>query len=223
MTFRGFPVEAFRFYEGLEADNSRDYWQANKAVYEAAVKAPMAALLDEVPEKYRPFHVFRPNRDVRFASDKSPYKTAMGAVSEAQGGTVYYVQFSASGILAGAGYYQMAADQLERFRAAVDLAATGAKVVGIVAALTKKGYTAGAISEVKTAPRGWPKDHPRIELLRRKGLIVTRSFTPAAWMHTAACRKKVEEAWSGAAPLCAWLDAHVGPSELPPEDERWVR
>jgi uncharacterized protein (TIGR02453 family) len=223
MTFRGFPVEALRFYDGLEADNSRDYWQAYKAVYEASVKAPMLALLDEVPDRYKPFHLFRPNRDVRFSSDKSPYKTATGAVGESEGGSIYYVQFSAQGLMAAAGYYQMANDQLERFRTVVDDDTTGPEVATIVAALVRKGYTPGAISELKTAPRGYPRDHPRIELLRRKGLMVAKSFAPAAWLHTAAARKKVEQTWADAAPLCRWLDAHVGPSELPPEDDRWVR
>jgi uncharacterized protein (TIGR02453 family) len=223
MTFRGFPEAALRFYEGLEADNSREYWQSNKRIYEDSVKGPMLALLDAVPETYRPFHIFRPNRDVRFSSDKSPYKTAIGAVGESDGGAVYYVQLSAQGLMVGAGYYAMAADQLERFRAAVDADATGTEIARLVAAAARKGYSAMAMNELKTAPRGYPKDHPRIELLRRKGLALSRQFPPAAWLHTAAARKKVEDAWAGAAPVCAWLDAHVGPSELPPDDERWVR
>ena len=223
MTFKGFGDEALRFYEGLEADNSRDYWQANKATYESCVKGPMLALLDEVPERYKPFNVFRPNRDVRFASDKSPYKTQIGAVGEGQGGSIFYVALSAKGLFAGAGYYQMASDQLDRFRAAVLEEKTGAEVEKIVGALERKGMRAGAMTEVKTAPRGIPKDHPRIVLLRRKGLIVSKEFPIAAWLHTAAARTRVEQMWSDAAPVCTWLDRHVGPSELPPDDERWVR
>ena len=223
MAFKGFPVEALRFYEGLEADNTREYWRAHKTTYDGAVKGPMETMLAEVPARYQPFHVFRPNRDVRFSKEKTPYKTQIGAVGEAEGGSIYYVQFSVHGLMAGAGYYAMAADQLERFRAKVDADATGGEIEAIVAALAKKGYTPGAISEVRTAPRGIARDHPRIALLRRKGLIVTRSFAPAGWLHTAAARRRVEDVWAGAEPLCAWLDAHVGPSELPPDDERWAR
>ena len=223
MSFKGFPEDALRFYEGLEADNSREYWLANKATFESCVKGPMLALIDEVPAQYKPFNVFRPNRDVRFASDKSPYKTQIGAVGEGEGGSIYYVALSAQGLYTGAGYYQMATDQLERFRAAVLDDATGTEVERIVAALTRKGMQAGAMSEVKTAPRGIPKDHPRIVLLRRKGLIVGKAFAIAAWLHTAGARKRVEQMWADAAPLCAWLDRNVGPSELPPDDERWVR
>lgn len=223
MAFKGFPEEGLRFYEGLEADNSREYWLAHKATYDACVKGPMLALLDEVPEQYRPFHVFRPNRDVRFSKEKIPYKTQIGAVGEGEGGSIYYVAFSAEGLLCGAGYYQMAADQLDRFRTAVMDDARGAEVERIVAALARKGLQAGAISELKTAPRGVPKDHPRIVLLRRKGLMVSKRFEIAPWLHTAQARKHVVKMWADAAPLCEWLDAHVGPSELPPEDAGWGR
>ena len=223
MAFKGFGVDAFRFYEGLEADNSRDYWLANKALYEGAVKGPMQAMLAEVPARYQPFQIFRPNRDVRFSKEKTPYKTQCGAVGEAEGGSVYYVQLSVEGLLVGSGYYAMAPDQLERFRAVVDDDTTGPRIEAIVAALARKGYVAGALSEVKTAPRGIRKDHPRIALLRRKGLIASKQFAPAPWMHTAAARKRVEQAWADTAPLCDWLDAHVGPSQLPPDDQRWVR
>ena len=86
--FTGFPSAAFEFYDGLEADNSSAYWQANKSTFESAVRGPMAALLAGLPEQYHPFHVFRPSRDVRFSADKSPYKTAHGAVSETSAGSV---------------------------------------------------------------------------------------------------------------------------------------
>jgi len=65
MAFTGFPPAALHFYEGLLADNSRTYGLANKNVYEQAVRGPLLALLDELAD-YGPFHVFRPNRVVRF-------------------------------------------------------------------------------------------------------------------------------------------------------------
>ncbi len=219
MAFSGFPLEAVHFYEGLQADNSRTYWQANKAVYESAVRGPFLALLDELAD-YGPFQVFRPYKDVRFSKDKTPYKENIGGYGESEGGAGYYVAFSATGMYAGAGYYSMASDQLERFRAAVDAEATGTEIVRLVAATEKAGMKAGAMSELKTAPRGVPKDHPRIELLRRKGLMVGRDFAPAKWMQTKAAVGKVRGVWEVAADMCAWLDLHVGPSTLPPEDWR---
>ncbi len=219
MAFAGFSTEAISFYEGLVADNSKVYWQANKATYDAQVKGAMVALLEELDE-FGPFNIFRPYNDVRFAKGRPPYKEAIGAVGEREGGAIFYVQFSAAGLTIGSGYYAMATDQLERFRVAVDDESRGAEIAAISAALAKK-YTIGAISELKTAPRGYPKDHPRIELLRRKGLTAFMSWTPQPWMHTKAVVKKVRDGWNGASELNDWLDAHVGPSTLPPPD--WDR
>jgi uncharacterized protein (TIGR02453 family) len=219
MAFTGFPIEAVAFYEGLRADNSRTYWQANKAVYERAVRGPLLALLDELAD-YGPFQVFRPYRDVRFSKDKTPYKENIGAYGESEGGAGYYVAFSDTGMYMGSGYYQMASDQLERFRAAIDAEATGSHVEALVAALERKGLRAGAIDELKTAPRGYAKDHPRIALLRRKGLMAGREYPLAKWMHNKAAATRVRDTWAAAADLNGWLDAHVGPSTLPPAEMR---
>lgn len=216
--FRGFPTEAFAFYEGLEADNSKAYWQANKERYQTLVRAPMEALLATVDAEFGPFHVFRPYVDVRFSKNKAPYKTHIGAYGESEGGAGFYVQMSAAGMLAASGYYAMASDQLDRFRRAVDDDARGTEIAALVKAAEKAGYSMGAIGELKTAPRGYPKDHPRIELLRRKGLMGSKSWVPAAWMHTAKAAERVVAAWRAMADVNAWLDAHVGPSTLPPED-----
>ena len=75
MAFTGWPAEALDLYAGLELDNSRAYWIAHRDVYERAIRAPFAALSDEVTREFGPLHLFRPNRDVRFSKDKSPYKT----------------------------------------------------------------------------------------------------------------------------------------------------
>lgn len=219
MGFTGFSPEAVAFYEGLQADNSRTYWQANKAVYESAVKAPFLALLDELAD-YGPFQVFRPYKDVRFSKDKTPYKENIGGYGESEGGAGFYVAFSATGMFAGSGYYSMASDQLERFRDAIDAEATGAELARLVAAVGQQGLRPGAMSELKTAPRGYPKDHPRIELLRRKGLMAGREFPLAKWMYTKAAVGRVRDAWEVAADMNAWLDLHVGPSTLPPEEWR---
>jgi len=219
MAFTGFPADAVTFYEGLRADNSRTYWQANRAVYEQAVRGPMLALLEELAE-YGPFQVFRPYRDVRFSKDKTPYKENIGAYGEREGGAGYYVAFSDTGMYVGSGYYQMASDQLERFRQAVDAQHTGTEVAALVAALERSGFRAGAIDELKTAPRGYAKDHPRIALLRRKGLMAGRDFPLSKWMHTRSVINRVREAWVAADGLNDWLDRHVGPSTLPPDEMR---
>ena len=217
MAFSGFPVEGIEFYEQLAADNSRAFWQANKSRFDEFVKQPMVELTEELAD-FGPFHMFRPYNDVRFSKNKPPYKTAQGAYGESEGGAGHYVQFSAEGLMVGAGYYAMAKDQLVRFREAIAGEATGAELAALAADAEQRRYSLGAIDTLKTAPRGYPKDHPRIELLRRKGLIATQEFGASKWIHTKAAAKRIRDSWTGVADLCAWLDAHVGPSTLPPDD-----
>jgi len=223
MAFTGFPREAIEFYRGLEADNSKSYWQAHKAVYDASVKVPMAAFAVEVDESFRPMHLFRPNRDVRFSKDKSPYKTHSGAVAETDGGAMVYVQLSASGLMAAAGYYMMRPDQLARYREAIDSDAA-AELEAIAAALARKKLpvVSGGEGDLKTAPKGYRRDHPRIDWLRRKGLIIAKDFGTPSWMTSRSALTKIQDLWRDAEPLNAWLDANVGPSLEAPEDV-WSR
>jgi uncharacterized protein (TIGR02453 family) len=211
MAFKGWPAEAIEFYEGLEADNTRAYWQDHKQDYEDLVKRPMLELLAELEGQYGVGKIFRPFRDVRFSRDKTPYKTAIGATLERGG----YVQFSAHGLAAGSGYYVMMPDQLERYRQAVDDDKMGVELVGIVTTLGKARIDVTARESLKTSPKGYPKDHPRIDLLRHKGLIAWKEWPVAAWMGTAKAKPRVVEFLEAARPLIAWLDANVGPSTTP--------
>ena len=211
MGFKGWPAEAIEFYEGLEADNTRAYWQDHKKEYEELVRRPMTELLGELSGEFGEGAIFRPYRDVRFSRDKSPYKTAIGATM-ARGG---YVQFSARGLAAGSGYYVMMPDQLDRYRRAVDDDKTGADLEGLVTVLRKAGIDVTARESLKTAPKGYAKDHPRIELLRHKGLIAWKEWPVAAWMGTAKAKQRVVDFLHAARPLHDWLDTNVGPSTNP--------
>ena len=220
MSFRGWPAAALSFYVGLEADNSKSYWQANKPVYEEAVKAPFLALSPIVEKEFGPLHLFRPNRDTRFAKDKSPYKTAAAAVTESEAGAAYYVQLSALGLYVGSGYYHLAPDQLERYRAAVADTKTGPKLAAAVDALRKQRYTVESRDALKRVPRGFDADHPRAELLKLKGMHVGREFGAPKWLHSAGALDRIVTTWRAAAPVNRWLDRHVGPStEAPPEPD----
>ena len=219
--FRGWSEAALDFYRRLEADNSRAFFAANKATFETEVRAPFEALSELVADEFGPLRVFRPQRDIRFSKDKTPYKTRCYAVGEGAGGTHYYVEVSAEGLSAGAGYWMMANDQLARYRAAVDDEATGEQLAAAVAGLRAAKLRIEGHA-LKTAPRGYPRDHPRIELLRHKSLAGFRSWPPGKWLGTKAAGDRVIGAWRASGPLAAWLDAHVGPSTEPPDD-RWGR
>jgi uncharacterized protein (TIGR02453 family) len=205
--FTGWPERALTFYEGLEADNSKAYWQDHKEVYERDVKGPMDALLAELTGEFGEVHLFRPYRDTRFSRDKSPYKTAIAATVGR-----CYISLSADGLHAGAGMYHMAPDQLVRYRDAVVAERTGKKLESVVGALRASGLDVHGSDPLKTAPRGYPKDHARAELLRYKGVVVMKGWLPASWFGTTGVRKRVVEVWRAADPLLSWLDARVGPT-----------
>ncbi|MFG3440126.1 DUF2461 domain-containing protein [Nonomuraea sp. NPDC047897] len=214
MGFSGFPDEAFLFYEGLEADNSKTYFTRHRHLYEEAVRAPMLALAEELAEEFGPAHLFRPHRDVRYAKDKSPYKTHQGAFVEKQPGIGLYVQIDAAGLWTAGGLYSQASDQITRYRAAVDEDLTGGPLAAVVATLASAGYAVEG-DRLKTRPRGFTDDHPRIELLRHRSLYAGRRFEPEPWVHTAEVVKRVRECWHAFEPLVGWLGTHVRGSELP--------
>lgn len=214
-SFCGWPDAALEFYRGLERENNRAFWLAHKDTYERDVKAPFEALSDLVADEFGPLHVFRPNRDVRFSKDKSPYKTRCYAVTEGQGGEAYYVELSAQGLVVATGYWMMANDQLDRYRHAVDDDHAGAALERIMADLAEQKL-ANEAPGLKTAPRGYPRDHPRVELLRHKSVAVMRRYPPARWLGTPAAADHIVGVWRAARPLNDWLAAHVGPSTEPP-------
>jgi len=218
--FRGWPDSALEFYRDLELDNSRAFFTAHKDVYDRDVKGPFEALSDVVADEFGPLKVFRPNRDVRFSKDKSPYKTRCYAVTEGEGGEAYYVELSTKGLVVATGYWMMANDQLARYREAVDDEAAGAGLVRIVADLRGQELSIEGDS-LKTAPRGYPRDHPRIDLLRHKSVAAMRTFPPARWLATGAAAERIVGVWRAARPMNAWLNDHVGPSTEPPPD-RWA-
>jgi uncharacterized protein (TIGR02453 family) len=212
MAFRGWPAEALEFFEGLEVENTKAYWERNKAVYDEKVRAPMEALLAELAPDWGEGKLFRPYRDVRFSKDKSPYKTAIGALLD-----VGYIQLSAEGLACGYGMYDMATDQLRRYRDAVVDDETGGALADLVDGLRPEGIDVMAHGELKTAPRGYPKDHPRAQLLRLKGLATWKAWPVRAWLGTARAKDRVVGFLEASRPVGDWLEAHVGPSELPDE------
>ena len=208
-SFTGFGDGAVEFFDGLLVDNSKAYWTDQREVYEAHVRAPMLALLADLEAEFGPGKVFRPFRDLRFSNDKTPYKTHCGATAGP-----YYVQVGADGLMAAAGHYQMAADQVGRFRTAVDDERRGTDLAKRLAAIEADGITiAGEM--LKTRPRGVDAEHPRLELMRHKSLYGWRRWPPDDVLHEAGAVQRVASAWRSLRPLTEWLDDHVGPSELP--------
>lgn len=208
MTFTGFGEYAVEFYDGLEADNSKAYWTDQRAVYESDVKAPMQALLAVLEPEFGAGKIFRPYRDVRFSTDKTPYKTHCGATVGP-----FYVQVGADGLMAAGGYYQMASDQVARFRTAVDDDRRGTDLQKRLASIENAVEVRGEM--LKTRPRGFDPGHPRIDLLRHKSLFGSRTWPPDDTLHETGAIDRVVAAWRALTPLVEWLADHVGPSDQP--------
>ncbi|WP_106176995.1 DUF2461 domain-containing protein [Prauserella shujinwangii] len=217
MPFTGFGEYAVDFFDGLEVDNSKTYWQDNLPTYRTDVRAPMEALLAELTPEFGPGFgegkVFRPHRDVRFARDKSPYKTHCGAVVEqGRGGGAYYVEVSSAGLRVGGGCFHLQPDQLARFRRAVDADVHGAELERILARLRRSGWEIAG-EALKTRPRGFPPDHPRLDLLRHRSLYATKAWEPDDTLHERACLTRVRAAWRQVRAFNEWARDHVGTSE----------
>ncbi|MDN5757557.1 MAG: DUF2461 domain-containing protein [Tomitella sp.] len=203
-SFTGIPFAGLDFYEDLEADNSRVWWSEHKHIYTESVRAPMEALAAELEGEFGTPKLFRPYRDVRFSKDKTPYKTHQGVVVHTAPGTGYYVAINAAGMSVSGGAYSLSPQQLARLRATIDDDARGAELEAIVDALRERGLTIGGHA-LKTHPRGYPADHPRIALLRHKSLHAHREFGSPEWLETPAAADRVRAEWRAIAPLVEWL------------------
>ncbi len=219
MKFSGFGEHAVEFFDGLEADNSKPYWDDNLATYKGDVREPMEALLAELTGEFADGFgegkVFRPYRDVRFAKDKTPYKTNCGAVVEqGRGGGAYYVEISAAGLRVGGGCFHLASDQIARFRKAVDTELHGQALERILAKLKKAGWEIHG-DRLKSKPRGFADDHPRLELLKYRSVYVARSWAPDDVLHERGALDRVRKAWRQLREFNEWARDRVGPSEQP--------
>jgi len=210
-TFAGIPAEAFDFYDGLAADNSKTYWTAQRDVYDLCVRGPLVAMLAELEPEFGPGVVFRPYRDVRFSKSKLPYKDHQGAFVERADAVGFYLQVAAEGLRVAGGWYDPAGPQVARYREVVDGPA-GAQLERVVAGLVEGGFEIGG-DVLKTRPRGVDPDHPRLELLRHRSLVASRSWQPEPWMSEPSALQAVADAWRAMAPLVDWLADGVGPGD----------
>ncbi|MGI8667744.1 MAG: DUF2461 domain-containing protein [Jatrophihabitans sp.] len=213
MPFQGIPFAALDFYEDLEADNSKAFWTAHKHIYDEQVRLPLQELAAELADEFGTPKFFRPYRDVRFARDKTPYKDHQG---------VYfadcrrYLQIGAAGLYLSGGIYEMAADQVARYRRAVAEDLTGQALQAAIGAAGRAKLTVVG-QQLTRVPSGFARDHPREELLRHKSLHANRAFGSPDWLKTARAKAEIVKAWRGMQPLIDWLEKHVGASDQPIE------
>jgi uncharacterized protein (TIGR02453 family) len=206
--FAGWPPEALEWFGELETNNNRGWFQAHREIYDRAVRGPLESLLGELAPEFGDGKVARPNRDIRFSPDKSPYKLQIYAiVARGEGGGGWYVQLRREGLFAGGGLHAPEREVLANIRSAIAADGTGEELVAVIDGMQSKGLELIHEGSLKTVPRGYPADHPRAELLRLKHLAAGVMHDPQGWLHTPAAKDRVVEAWAGVTPLLDWLAA----------------
>ena len=206
--FAGFPLAALDFYDDLEMDNTKSFWNAHKDTYETAVKAPMTALMRALEPEFGTAKIFRPYRDVRFARDKTPYKNHQGAFVPSGPATGWYIQIGAPGVRVGVGFYEASSSRLAAIREAIADEKRGQQLQRILTKLLKQGWELGG-ETLKTAPRGYDADHPRIDLLRHKSMTLGKSYGFEPVIHTAELLDAVRADWRAATPFVRWVTANA--------------
>ncbi|MGI5128729.1 DUF2461 family protein [Pseudonocardia sp. CA-107938] len=206
--FTGWPADAVAFLSELEADNTAEFWAAQRHRYDTAVRPPTSALAAALGAEFGPVRVFRPYRNRRFRPDVPPYRTDTGGVASTAGGTDRGFVLSGSGLAVTVGRYAFTGPALRAYRAAVAGDAGGELATALAAAAAGGLSLLPAPSAART-PLGYPADHPRVALLRLRALQVGHTWAVGPWLSTHEPLARVAGAWRAAAPLVAWLDAHV--------------
>jgi uncharacterized protein (TIGR02453 family) len=211
--FRGFPPGAIDFLRELEANNDRDWFKANRSRYDELLVAPAKALGEDLAPAFGRPHLFRPWNDTRFHAGP-PIKEQLGLAIGYEGAGGFYVELSLDGLFVAAGLHNPAPDQVARIRRLVDDGRSAATLTQAVAAAEAAGLRLNG-PELRRAPRGYPLDHPRIDLLRRKALTVSHRHPLARWIHGPAAGRRIRGELDAAVPLVSWLRERVGPTDNP--------
>jgi uncharacterized protein (TIGR02453 family) len=221
IAFVGMPDEGLAFLEDLEERNTKDFFDANKSVFKEQVQAPFAALVEAavgrlrrtVPNLGQP-KIFRIYRDLRFAKDKTPYKTSMSAsvpsrppAEDGRPGvdTGFYVNVGPAGLYVASGLYHAARPELERVRAAVADPDSGPELEAILRRAAAKGLEP-YLDPLQRAPRTYPADHPRAGLLKARSLVLNRQHDRAPWLQTAELLDHLVADWKAMIPFNRWLE-----------------
>lgn len=176
--------KTFEFLKQLEKNNNREWFASHKAEYESVIKENKA-FFNEIYNELRKYdnikgiHIFRIYRDVRFSKDQTPYKTNFGAGYSRvkpmlRGG--YYIHLETGNSFVGGGFWAPDAKDLLRIRK--EFESNTQEIEKITSDKTFINYFREIQGEaVKTAPRGFDKNHPAIHLIRKKQYVVMRKFT----------------------------------------------
>lgn len=199
--FRGFRPAALTFLRSLKRNNTREWFQAHRDDYEGEVRAPLAALVEELDVRFAELapeivgdpkrSLFRIHRDVRFSSDKSPYKTnaacwfyhgdagrGVGSTTP-HGGAGFYFHMEPGGSMLGGGIWMPPRPTLARLRERIDEEHGSLRRILRDRSLAKRFGTLDESAMLTRMPRGYADAHPAADLLRHQSFTVGRTLSDA--------------------------------------------
>ena len=214
---------ALTFLKKLKKNNNRDWFKSNKAEFDAA-RADFVEAVDKFIRGISRFDaeiegtlaedcVFRIYRDIRFSKDKTPYKTAFGASMQPGGkggGTPgYYLHVSPDEIFLAGGAHMPASPELKKIRDAI---ASDLKGFKRIVEAKKFRDTFGELSgeQLKTAPKGFPKDHEAIQYLRYKSFVAYKTGITQKLATSPDFYKEAMKIFRAMKPLNFWLRDAMG-------------
>ena len=215
--FEGFPKAGISWFQSLAMAQNREWFQANKPAYEQLWLQPMHSLLAELRAPLEkiygrtlgPTKVFRPNRDVRFAKDKSPYKTNIAGMlpfegfEPMEGPAALYLHLGLEEVVAF-GFYMLEPASLQKLRKLLIEDKTGVPLAQLISAAGKVGLVPDSMERLKRPPPGVSAEHPRVELLKNKALALSCSKVPRRVRFGAGFKGFVLEQAKAAAPVVKW-------------------
>jgi len=217
MPFQGFRPEALPFLKALGFHQTKEWFEANRATYEGALREPMAALIEDLSAAFakaklplkgdRKTSMFRIHRDVRFSKDKSPYKTNAGCVLTRQGAKnepgLFYFHVAPEGCFTAAGFYNPEPPQLANLRAT--MARDPKSWKRLLAKLAKAKLAPSDEYSLTRLPRGYEaiEDEQLAAGLKLKSIVCVRPIAEARLAKSALIDDLVAFA-EDALPLLEW-------------------
>ena len=219
--FKGFSEEFITFFENLQQNNSKDWFEKNRKDYEQSVMHPAREFVEEMGKKLRKIapsiqaipkinkSLFKINRDIRFSKDKSPYKTYMGIWlwegnrkrMECSG---FYLHVEDKRLMIGVGIKMFPKPLLDHYRRAVADNKFGAELKKVVKEVSDKGYVVNG-KHYKKVPRGYDANHPNAEFLPYNGLTAGIEETIPKAFFSAAIIDYAYSHYRHMLPIHRWL------------------
>lgn len=173
----------FDFLSALQNNNNREWFAENKELYEDAKNQAYSffeSLANELSkiDEFSKFKMYRIYRDVRFSTDKSPYKNHFGGIFmrlQPHNRGSFYVHLEPGNSFVGGGFWSPNKDDLQRIRQGIEVENDFQELLN--EAKLKKEFGGLFGEALKTAPKGFDKEHPRIDLIRYKQFLLKKDFS----------------------------------------------